>query len=347
MAGKDIKPIRIHLELKNTYLSDRQKVMLKRYGESSTGNAIARDIIIPSDMPLHNLHYAIQRAFGWQNSHLRQFILPEKIHKDLTEGTVKGWSDLVGTLYQPPAEGEGDIFWDDDFDPEGSESINSWLRNQYIGPYEYGGHYEEPEVAQADVKQMLNAREEVEVKEPFHEYLKRSRNDENAEIKVLKKAPMIDLTLEELESAIIIENGTDKLLERLPVAEVLSFQNDDISDDELFPVSKELIYNYDFGDNWEVTITKRKNYDDLLAKNLVFEAEIEELEERVINEHKPFCIHMDGLKVLDDVGGLSGYAEFLEIKYEDRYRSEETIQMPNWAKSMGWRPTKTVPKKML
>jgi len=342
-----IKPIRLHLELKNNYLSDKQQVMLQRYGESSTGNSLSRDIIIPSDMPLHNLHYAIQRAFGWQNAHLRQFVLPDDIHEEVTGGTVKGWSELVGTLYQPPAEGEGDVFWDDDFDPDSGEAFNSWLRNQYIGPYEYGGHYEDPEVAQEDVKQLLNARDEVEVREPFHEFIERKKDDENAEIKVLKKAPMIDLTLDELQSAIIIENGTDKLLERLLVDEVLSFQNEEISDDDLFPVSKELIYNYDFGDDWEVTITKYDNYDDLLAKNLVFEDEIGELEERVVNEHKPFCIHMDGLKVLDDVGGLSGYADFLEIKYEDRYRSEEAMEMPAWAKSMGWRPTKMVPKKIL
>ena len=55
MPDKKIKPIRLHLELKETYLSDRQQVMLKRYGESTTGNSITRDIIIPSDMPLHNL----------------------------------------------------------------------------------------------------------------------------------------------------------------------------------------------------------------------------------------------------------------------------------------------------
>lgn len=44
--------------------------MMKRYGESLTGNSITRDILIPADMPLHNLHYAIQKLFGFQNSHL-------------------------------------------------------------------------------------------------------------------------------------------------------------------------------------------------------------------------------------------------------------------------------------
>lgn len=65
----EITPMRLHLELKDDYLSDYQKRMLRRYGESISGDSITRDILIPSDMPLHNLHYAIQKLFGWQNSH--------------------------------------------------------------------------------------------------------------------------------------------------------------------------------------------------------------------------------------------------------------------------------------
>ncbi len=66
-------------------------------------------------MPLHNLHYAIQRLFGWQNSHLRRFVLPEEIYNRLTGGTVKGWTDLAGILFQSHGEGEHDVFWDDDY----------------------------------------------------------------------------------------------------------------------------------------------------------------------------------------------------------------------------------------
>ena len=75
----EITAVRLRLELKDDYLSDYQKRMLKRYGESISGDSITRDILIPSDMPLHNLHYTIQRLFGWQNSHLRSFYLPEEI----------------------------------------------------------------------------------------------------------------------------------------------------------------------------------------------------------------------------------------------------------------------------
>ena len=92
--------------------------------------------------------------------------------------------------------------------------------------------------------------------------------------------------------------------------------------------------------NWEVKITKHKNYEDLLEQHLVFEEEIEELEARVLKEHKPFCLHKDGLSVLDRCRWLKWLCRVLEIKYEDRYRSEESMFMPDWAKSMGWRPNK-------
>ncbi|KPU44471.1 plasmid pRiA4b ORF-3-like protein [Oxobacter pfennigii] len=98
-VNKDgITPVYLHLELKDEYLTEDQERMLKRYGESLGGETICRDILIPSDMPLHNLHYAIQKLYGWQNSHLRCFRLPEEVYQKLTGGTVKGWADLVGIL---------------------------------------------------------------------------------------------------------------------------------------------------------------------------------------------------------------------------------------------------------
>ena len=92
-AQKNIKPVRLRLELISNYLASDEKVMLKRYGESSSGDRITREVLIPSDMTLHALHYAMQKLFGWQNSHLRQFNLPEDVYQELTQGTVKGWSN--------------------------------------------------------------------------------------------------------------------------------------------------------------------------------------------------------------------------------------------------------------
>lgn len=339
----EITPVRLHLELKDNYLSDYQKRMLKRYGESISGDSITRDILIPSDMPLHNLHYTIQKLFGWQNSHLRSFYLPEQIYSRLTGGTVKGWSYLVGILFQPPSEGEEDIFWDDDYE---KGSFKVWLRKKYTGPYIYGGTMEYPEIARRDVQELLERFRMLEVRESFSDYMKRAERDENTEMRVIKKAPLIDLTLEEMNSSLMLDGGTESLLERLEVNKVIAAQDQDINSEELFPVTKELIYNYDFGDNWIIKITKYKDCEDLLKQNIIDEYELEEAEDIVLDNHKPVCINKVGISVLDDVGGLSGFADFLGIIYEGEDK-EEASSARAWAKSLGWSASKISNKMMI
>ena len=39
--------------------------LLRAYGKPKYDAAISRDLLVPADMPLYALHYAIQRAFGW------------------------------------------------------------------------------------------------------------------------------------------------------------------------------------------------------------------------------------------------------------------------------------------
>ena len=339
----EITPVRLRLELKDENLSDYQKRMLKRYGESISGDSIIRDILIPSDMPLHNLHYAIQKLFGWQNSHLRRFCLPEDKYQKLTGDTVKGWADLVGTLFQPPSEGEEDIFWDDDYE---TGSFKVWLKKKYTGPYIYGGEMEYPEVAKQDVQRLLEHFQMVDVRESFWDYMKRVEQDKNTEMKIIKKAPLIDLTIEEMNSSIIIETGTDSLLERLEVDKVLAAQGENVDSKTLFPLTKELIYNYDFGDNWIIKITKYKDCEDLLKQNSVDDHELMMARDIVLDKHKPVCIYKEGVSVLDDVGGLSGFADFLSVIYEEGDK-EEASSHRVWAKSLGWSDKKVSNKGMI
>lgn len=338
-----ITPVRLRLELKNDYLSDYQKRMLRRYGESLTGDSIVRDILITSDMPLHNLHYAIQKLFGWQNSHLRSFYLPKDIYYKLTGATVKGWSDLVGILFQPPSEAEKDIFWDDDYQ---NGSIKVWLKKKYTGPYIYGGTMEHLEIAKQDMKDLLDHFKMLEIRESFIDYMKRKEKDKDAEIRIIRRAPLIELTLEEMNSSLIVDGGTESLLERLEVNKVIAAQDEDIDFKELFPVTKELIYNYDFGDNWIVRISKYKDCKDLLKNNIVDEYELEKAQEIVLYKHKPVCINKEGISVLDDVGGLSGFADFLGVIYEGEDK-EEASSARAWAKSLGWSDRKVSNKMML
>lgn len=317
--------------------------MLRRYGESTSDGSITRDILIPSDMPLHNLHYAIQRLFGWQNSHLRRFILPEEKYNKLTDRTVKDWADLVGTLFQPPSEGEADIFWDDNYE---KGSIKVWLRKKYTGPYVYGGRMEIPEAARQDVKELLEHFKMMEVRESFNDYMKRKKQDEDEGIRIIKQAPLIDLTLKEMNASLVLKTGTEDLLERLQVDKVVASQDENLHSEGVFPVTKELTYHYDFGDDWIVKISKHKDCEDLLKDNIIDEDELKEAEETVISKHKPVCIDKVGVSVLDDVGGLSGFANFLGTIYEGEDK-EEASDARTWARSLGWHTRKTPSEKML
>ena len=339
----EITSVRLHLELKSEGLTEYQKRMLKRYGESSTGETICRDILIPSDMPLHNLHYAIQKLYGWQNSHLRCFLLPEEVYQKLTRGTVKGWVNLVGILFQPPSESEEDVFWDDNYT---KGNINTWLKRKYVGPYFYGGKLEYPEIAKRDVQRLMDKFKMIDVKEPFKDFLERAEKDGDKKIKTLRKAPLIELTLEKMDSSILIEGGTRELLERLEVSKVLASKDEMIDEDRLFPVTKELIYNYDFGDNWTITITKEEDCKDLLESGLVSNEEIAYANDIVLNKHMPVCIHKDGVFLLDDVGGLSGFADFLGDIYESEDRERRNM-LRTWSKSLGWSEKKIAYKKIL
>ncbi len=50
---------------------------------------------------------------------------------------------------------------------------------------------------------------------------------------------------------------------------------------------------------------------------------------------------------MNDVGGLSGYAQFLGDKYEQTDSEVDISELNTWATSMGGRPTKTVPREIL
>jgi len=149
-TGVDV--IRLHLELRrdsfnpldteddghqravlqeSDYYEEETRV-LKTYGHVQYGETISRDILVPSDMPLYALHYAIQRLFGWQNSHLHRYELPAKKFISVTGNRGENWLKLIGVLFQSPLMREEDHFWADDYE---YGSFKTWLRKKYTGPY--------------------------------------------------------------------------------------------------------------------------------------------------------------------------------------------------------------------
>lgn len=369
-AKKQAEPIRLHLKLFEEYLDEDEQRTLKKYGRSSTGNSIERDILIPPDMTLHALHYAILRLYGWQNGHLHSFHLPEELYKKLTNNTVRGWGDLIGVLFQTVYP---DNVWkirygDDDYK---NGSIKTWLRKKYTGPYRYLGLYEKYEVAVGKFDELTNEYQNMAVYKPYDfNNPKRSRED-----KVVKYAPIIDLTLDEMNASIIIDS-TDELLERLTVSSLLAYSGmktvsadelglrmikrdykvfGEVEEPEVKPITEKLFYHYDYGDGWVVEITREKDCDDLIKEGFLTDEELIEARNTVTEKYKPVCIHQDGICLVDDVGGFSGFIDMLRILYEqkeddepadpyDPDRKENTLR---WASGMGWSARKVSNKQML
>lgn len=146
------------------------------------------------------------------------------------------------------------------------------------------------------------------------------------------------------------------------------------------PFADALYYIYDYGDDWCVKITcedvyiANENYDFMElerrmndkgvidmsgmipAKDLHFtdkegnqvDEELREKLHGVYPDREPLCILADGLNVMDDVGGIWRYMDFLElINSKDPKDAEEKEDYKSWAKGMGWTGRKTKPENIL
>lgn len=56
---------------------------------------------------------------------------------------------------------------------------------------------------------------------------------------------------------------------------------------------------YDFRDDWTITITKEKDCKELLQKGYISKEELLDAEATILTKHKPVCIYKDGAFVLD------------------------------------------------
>ena len=347
---KDGKVLKLHLELMD--FDEEELELLRKYGRAQNG--ISRDILVPAEMPLHNLHYAIQKAFGWQNSHLHQFRYEEELFDGLFNDRFITWMGFCGLYFRFPSDDvEDDYFWDDDY--EEGYSFKSWLRSKYTGPYYYGGKKEHFMMAQMRARIFLEDNKTVEIGTSFDEHLagKKGRTSYKVE----------EVTMEAMKSYFI--GGMDALLERVPVGQLIGMEQTnseeltacvkdallsynanlkkleecirckgdlaallEATDYPVLPLSDCLIYRYDYGDDWTVKIS------------VVGEAE-GELRDRVLKEERPICVAADGLPVMDDAGGVHGYCEFLKMvkgQGEDAGRGafESREDAKAWGRMMGW-----------
>ena len=366
--------LRLHLELDLKYVNDEELRILKRYG--SMKQAISRDILVPSDITLHALSYAILRMFGWQNEHLHSYSLPEKVFEELTDNQFSTWSKMAGVYFRFPTEDYEDIYWDDDC-KEG-ENIKSWMKKKYTGPYRYKGCGEYYLINQIEVQCMFSRCDEITVRE-FDFSAKKQPEPYNVKL----REATIDQVIHAFSDIVCHE-----LIERLPLVDVLCMKNNtevnltevkkyinaelskiDVCDaiDEYWnkkfgsvkqekdflaeynitalPVTEQLCYSYDYGDGWEVLITCEnayKNNEAALWKDMEgkeADVSVDYLEE-VVAKRRPMCIKKDGIELVDDVGGISGFCGMLQTIYECNMDDQDELDERNdtleWAEMQGW-----------
>lgn len=359
--------IKLHLELD---MSERccweeEIRILKKYGKMK--DAISREFIVPGDITLHALHYAINRAFGWQNSHLHHFQPYEEDYKlMIRDGLFTEWSRLAGAYFRFPTDDFEDIYWDDDYKP--SISVKTWLRRKYTGPYYYAGTREYYYRCQEDVRSLLDWKPMLEVHKSFGEWyeekeaLEEKTGNKDAKPDRIKRiAPITEVTVRELQDTISFQGGFDEFIERIPLYDILlmpeveqdfdawHFRNRSIGGDEepdagefvpvTTPILKELCYKYDYGDGWNVKITAAKMYE---TKE---EYEKSGYPMEPLEAYRPTCVEADGLPVCDDVGGIGGYCNMLEALHGGDQEEKESYKV--WARGMGWTGRNSKPENVL
>ena len=413
IAGGRLPPepsgvMRLHLELCGSDETARTTRALKKYAGLKYGNTISRDIVVPYDIALFALHYVIQRAFGWQNSHLYEYTLPDDCVVPLTHDNASMWSCLVGVLFQSPLMDEDEEFWADDYE---QGSFKNWLRKKYTGPYMSQCQGEGLYSCQSDMmeldmeekfyilyekkydhkKRAYSDTEYISAVQPVHDnhgkkldppaYGYRKDAPRRLETVSFKEIPAMGLFR-------IFEHNPFSLLKRLPLFGVLFPGKDRLSDDEAeqeyiqdnimhygeevyYAVEKyvrniissgtdtplaqvtppavtgTLYYTYDFGDNWTIKITASENCPDLVESGRITQAELDQANVKCRETYRPVLLARDGEMLIDDVGGIHGFAEFLETINPDLEKLDDADSIAEaknqkkesleWAKSMGWK----------
>ena len=322
--NQNLNILKLHLELDMEYVDEKEKELLKKHGHMK--KSISRDILVPSDITLHALHYVIQRAFGWQNGHLHNFSLPDHVFEELTDNRFSSWAELAGVYFRFPTENFEDIYWDDDY--EENQSFKSWLKKKYTGPYQYRGFSEHYLYNQEEVQEMFSRWEEITDHEllerlPITSLMYTGQENSIAEAKEHAKNQLNKICFEDIYEQYESTNFKSRKQRR----EFLEKCNIDV-----LPITHQLNYSYDYGDGWEVKIT----CDGVLSKDEIEQSIFEE----VIEKHRPVCIAKDGIELVDDVGGIHGFCEMLETIYECDFYDEEAVEeresMLAWAQMMGW-----------
>mgnify|MGYP001304112128 CR=1 FL=1 len=315
------KPIRLHLELKDEFLSEDEQNMLKQYGKSPDGFSIIRDVLVPADYRLYDLHKLIQTVFGWDNVSSHVFTLTEAGFEGVIDNKAQTWADLVGVLF--PA-------------PRTAREIKQAEKGggQEKDPKDYGK--EDFDRAQARVEKLFKENSKVEVEESLYDLMVKYEQGKDVKSMPKETVPIGSLTAEEMISSAVFDPNYNNLLEHLRVDEVLATEDEELTPRDLRNLDHTLLYYYDPRADWEVTIKKTQDADDLIEDEKLSEETWEKAVQAVMEEGKPAILHKEGLSVLEGVGGFIGYADFLRrIHDPEDPKGKPLLKL---AMERGWSP---------
>lgn len=128
--------IRLHVTIAPNWVEEEDTAILRRYGGLKRGNTITRDLLVPKDITLSALHFTLQRALGFQNSHLHRFEIYEEDLKNLTGDRMENLLNMRGIIFtqdRGPYVAVGPFFRRGRF--------KKWLKKQYTQPYRHYNDY--------------------------------------------------------------------------------------------------------------------------------------------------------------------------------------------------------------
>ncbi len=374
---------RLHMELVyNLEAGKHEMEVLKSLGDVRYGETISRDVVVPVDMPLYAVHYMMQRLFGWQNSHLHKFEMAEEEMKRLTENKAGIWGKLVGVIFRSSIMPLEDEYWADDYE---SGSIKNWFMRKYTGPYRSLCKGEGYLACRADMKRHYSRGDwyvrtfsdsedgtESVIARPVEG--PRGRNDppDIGHRERLEILPFDEVPVEAMQAT--GDSASFDILERLPIGNVLTTAPSKITGSEILQemagalrhmeekgddapelqpwppaFTDTLYYEYDFGCIWTVKITMTDDCEDLIQQGRISRADAEKAVAKCRELYRPVSLAADGEMVMDDVGGVSGFVEFLEAVYPDvnglspeeiMEAEEEKAERLSWSKWVGWKRLK-------
>ncbi len=301
----------LHIEL------DADLSEIKEEAGIKYGKTVSRDIIVPGIMPLHNLHYVINQAFGFTNSHLHSFSLTDDDLEWITQNEVSRWKKMLGLIFKNPLRSEGEDFWDDDYS---GGSPKKWMRSKYTGP-----HYKK--LYENSYRNVQEAVKDLDIKGKtldrlFFDYNPFDLNEALSVDEILSVNGRADYNSIGEYDALMkdsIEDAADA-----PAGSVLSFPY-------VHSFAEKLLYTYDYGDDWNFVITPHDDVEYL--KSRITPSEMKEAVKSVLTLARPRVIAADGLPLIEDVGGEYGYIDF--FKGEEMY--EEREESLDWAIGNGWK----------